>query len=73
MSCNGGRLSLPDSGISLTVPEGAIPRGHKEDIYIAVLRDDRHRPKLTGIVRLDLFESFVLIYRLSNNQVHCLK
>ncbi|XP_073992816.1 unc-5 isoform X3 [Rhodnius prolixus] len=47
MSCNGGRLSLPDSGISLTVPEGAIPRGHKEDIYIAVLRDDRHRPKLT--------------------------
>uniref|UniRef100_A0A0K8TDJ2 Netrin receptor UNC5 n=1 Tax=Lygus hesperus TaxID=30085 RepID=A0A0K8TDJ2_LYGHE len=47
MSTAGGRLALPDSGVSLTIPEGAIPRGQKEDIYIAVLRDDRHRPKLT--------------------------
>ncbi|KAL1138574.1 hypothetical protein AAG570_008637 [Ranatra chinensis] len=47
MTCSGGRISLPESGVSLTVPEGAIPRGQKEDVYIAVLRDDRHRPKLT--------------------------
>ncbi|XP_014284948.1 netrin receptor UNC5B isoform X2 [Halyomorpha halys] len=47
MGTNGGRLSLPDSGISLTIPEGALARGRKEDIYVAVLRDDRHRPKLT--------------------------
>uniref|UniRef100_A0A1B6BY64 Netrin receptor UNC5 n=1 Tax=Clastoptera arizonana TaxID=38151 RepID=A0A1B6BY64_9HEMI len=43
----GARISLPDSGVSLTVPEGALPRGIKENIYMAVLRDDRHRPKLT--------------------------
>lgn len=48
MGSQGGRLSLPESGVQLTVPEGALPRGHKETIYIAVLRDDRHRPKLTG-------------------------
>lgn len=44
----GARLCLPDSGVSLTVPEGALPRGVKGQIYMAVLRDDRHRPKLTG-------------------------
>ena len=44
----GARICLPDSGVSLTIPEGAISRGSKEQIYIAVLRDDRHRPKLTG-------------------------
>ncbi|XP_075233698.1 unc-5 [Lycorma delicatula] len=43
----GARLCLPDSGISLTIPEGALSRSHKEEIYVAVLRDDRHRPKLT--------------------------
>lgn len=43
----GTRICLPDSGVSLTIPEGAISRGSKEQIYIAVLRDDRHRPKLT--------------------------
>jgi leucine-rich repeat transmembrane protein FLRT len=48
MTSTGGRISLAESGVSLTVPENAIPRGQKEDIYIAVLRDDRHRPKLTG-------------------------
>lgn len=48
----GGRICLPDSGVFLTVPEGAIPRNRKEDLYIAVLRDDRHRPKLTGKIIL---------------------
>ncbi|XP_069705153.1 netrin receptor UNC5C-like isoform X2 [Periplaneta americana] len=43
----GARLSLPESGISLNVPEGALVRGQREDIFIAVLREDRHRPKLS--------------------------
>jgi leucine-rich repeat transmembrane protein FLRT len=46
----GTRLSLPESGISLSVPEGALARGHKEDVFIAVLREDRHRPKLSGVL-----------------------
>lgn len=48
ITSTGGRISLPESGVSLTVPEGAIPKGIKEHVYVAVLRDDRHRPKLTG-------------------------
>lgn len=47
-SCGGGRISLLESGASLTVPEGAIPKGTKEQVYVTVLRDDRHRPKLSG-------------------------
>lgn len=44
----GGRIALPESGVSLMIPEGAIPKGAKEQMYLAVLRDDRHRPKLPG-------------------------
>ncbi|XP_033609322.1 netrin receptor UNC5B [Cryptotermes secundus] len=43
----GARLSLPESGISLSVPEGALSRGQREDVFLAVLREDRHRPKLS--------------------------
>nr|KAG5709521.1 hypothetical protein BaRGS_023203 [Batillaria attramentaria] len=42
----GGRLVLPESGVMLTVPEGAIKRGHVEEIYMAVCRDDKDRPRL---------------------------
>ncbi|XP_068082848.1 netrin receptor UNC5C isoform X3 [Anabrus simplex] len=42
----GARLSLPESGISLSVPEGALSRNQKEEVFVAVLREDRHRPKL---------------------------
>ncbi|XP_070183045.1 netrin receptor UNC5C-like isoform X2 [Littorina saxatilis] len=43
----GGRLVLPESGVMLTVPEGAIKRGHVEEIYMAVCRDDKDRPRLS--------------------------
>ena len=36
------------SGISLTVPEGAIKKGGTEEIYLAVCRDDKDRPKVSG-------------------------
>ncbi|KAK7500846.1 hypothetical protein BaRGS_00007726 [Batillaria attramentaria] len=32
--------------VMLTVPEGAIKRGHVEEIYMAVCRDDKDRPRL---------------------------
>lgn len=44
----GGRLVLPESGVSLLIPEDAIPRGKTEEIYMAVCRDDKDRPKLSG-------------------------
>lgn len=44
----GTRLSLLECGASLTIPEGALPKGIKEQVYLVVLRDDRHRPKLRG-------------------------
>ena len=44
----GGRLTLPESGVSLLIPEGAIEDGHKEEMYLAVCRDDKDRPKLSG-------------------------
>lgn len=44
----GTRLNLPECGTSLSIPEGALPKGVKEQIYLAVLREDRHRPKLRG-------------------------
>jgi hypothetical protein len=36
------------AGVMLTVPEGAIKRGHVEEIYMAVCRDDKDRPRLAG-------------------------
>ena len=41
-----GRLVIPDSGVSLLVPEGAIKKGTSEQVYIALIRDDGDRPKL---------------------------
>ncbi|GLH00563.1 Netrin receptor unc-5 [Gryllus bimaculatus] len=42
----GARLCLPEAGVALTVPEGAVARGQREQLFVAVLRDDAHRPKL---------------------------
>lgn len=36
-------------GVSLTIPEGAILKGNTEEIFIAVSREDKDRPKLTGM------------------------
>ncbi|KAK2166829.1 hypothetical protein NP493_1301g00030 [Ridgeia piscesae] len=47
VSHTGGRITLPDSGVSMTIPEGAIEMGETEDIFLAVSRDDKDRPKLT--------------------------
>lgn len=35
-------------GISLTIPRGAIRKG-SVSLYLAVLRDDKDRPNLSGV------------------------
>lgn len=46
ISKSGGRVILPDSGISLTVPPGAIRKGNVS-VYLALLCDDKDRPKIS--------------------------
>jgi hypothetical protein len=36
------------SGVTVTVPEGAVRKGCAQTIFVAVLRDDKDRPKLSG-------------------------
>ncbi|XP_076458521.1 netrin receptor UNC5C-like [Babylonia areolata] len=45
--CTGGRLLLPESGVMVTVPEGALPAGQVQEMYMAVCRDDKDRPPLS--------------------------
>nr|BAJ22068.1 uncoordinated 5 [Dugesia japonica] len=40
----GGRLCLPQSGISLTIPRGAIHHGNSEEMFLAVCRDHTNIP-----------------------------
>ncbi|XP_030835165.1 netrin receptor UNC5C isoform X1 [Strongylocentrotus purpuratus] len=42
----GGRLVLPDSGVSLMIPEGAIARGQTVEIYLAVSHELMDRPHI---------------------------
>jgi netrin receptor unc-5 len=44
----GARLILPDAGVTLTIPEGALKSGQVQEFYLAVLREDRYRPKISG-------------------------
>lgn len=46
VSSSGARLALPAAGVALSIPEGAFPRGRREQIYVAVVKDDRYRLKL---------------------------
>ncbi|KAK2720439.1 netrin receptor UNC5C-like isoform X1 [Artemia franciscana] len=42
----GARIELHDYGIALTIPEGALSNNRTEDMYLALLADDRDRPRL---------------------------
>lgn len=46
VSSAGARLALPAAGVALNVPETALCRGRREQIYVAVVKDDRYRPRL---------------------------
>ena len=44
----GAVLSLPNAGVSLMIPEGAVPSGQVEEVYLAVATDTREKPQLNG-------------------------
>ncbi|KMR05368.1 netrin receptor unc5c-like protein [Lasius niger] len=53
VNTRGALLVLPDSGISMSVPEGAVPKPLRAELYLAVLNEDRYRPRLPdGITQL---------------------
>jgi len=43
------------AGVSMTIPEGAVRQDETVDIYLAVLRDDKDRPKLTGLQQNEIY------------------
>ncbi|XP_017766227.1 PREDICTED: netrin receptor UNC5C-like [Eufriesea mexicana] len=42
----GALLVVPEVGVSMSIPEGAIPRGRRYGLHLAVLGDDALRPGL---------------------------
>lgn len=36
----------------MSVPEGAVPKSLREELYLAVLNEDRYRPRLPGECKL---------------------
>ena len=48
VNTRGALLVLPDSGISMSVPEGAVPKPLRKELYLAVINEDRIRPCLPG-------------------------
>lgn len=44
----GGTLKIQGTGVSLTVPPGAIPRGRVEGVYIALMKGNERSPALNG-------------------------
>ncbi|CAH2248388.1 netrin receptor UNC5B-like [Pararge aegeria] len=53
VSGSGARLALPAANVALSIPEGALSRGRREQIYVAVVKDDRYRSRFgKGITQL---------------------
>ncbi|XP_018654639.1 putative netrin receptor unc5 [Schistosoma mansoni] len=46
ISCDGDQLALPQSGVFLTIPQGALQSNSLVEVYLAVCREDKHRPTL---------------------------
>ena len=45
---NGGKLTIGNTGVSLTVPPDAIPEGRTEGIYIAIMDQEKEHPRITA-------------------------
>ena len=45
---NGGKFTIGNTGVSLTVPPLAIPEGHTEGIYIAIVDQEKEHPQITS-------------------------
>lgn len=48
----GGMITLKKIGIKLIIPEGALPQGKNETIYVALMENDRDLPHLEGNLTL---------------------
>lgn len=48
VSATGARLSVPDSGVFLTIPPGALNIGHTVDVFLSVLHGGNQHPQLNG-------------------------
>ncbi|XP_025837474.1 netrin receptor UNC5C [Agrilus planipennis] len=44
---SGAYLNLKESSVSLLVPDGALARSRKQDLFLSILNEDCFRPKLT--------------------------
>lgn len=45
---NGGKFTIGNTGVSLTVPPLAIAEGHTEGIYIAIVDQEKEHPQITS-------------------------
>lgn len=45
-NCNGGVLSSIETGVSIIIPQGAIPESVEQEIYFKVCRDNSILPPL---------------------------
>lgn len=43
----GQTITLPDLGVTLTIPEGALDKGFTEEVFLAVMTEGRDRPRLS--------------------------
>ena len=67
------------TGVSMTIPEGAVRQDESVDVYLAVLRDDKDRPKLTGVTLFffarenqhTVIKSYLLTFRLKIHSPKC--
>ena len=53
----GGVLSSPESGVSIVIPEGAIPEGVEQEIYFKVCKDNNFMPPLDSDRGIGLLSS----------------
>ena len=43
----GKTMGMPELGVHMVIPEGALDKGYTEEIFLAVMTDDRDRPRLS--------------------------
>ena len=51
VTSHGARISLPDCGVVLTVPEGAVQPGVSRELFVSVVTSQKSGPKLSGGAR----------------------
>ena len=43
----GSSLAMPELGVHMAIPEGALDKGYTEEVFLAVMTEDRDRPRLS--------------------------